>query len=414
MAGGVPPPLPAAPTRQPTSLRHWLALLLSLCLGLFLLDAALSLADDSLSLFLGWHFLSAVRGTVGLLSLLGVVAVYGLMGLTPMIPKRLFLPVALFAPVTLLAAVPVMIYSYGRIHELAWTVSLAQVVLGLVILRWVQGGWKLNWPVVPELWLSARRFSWRNLGGFLAVNVLVLLPAVALYLAGCAALAVDHFSAGFLALGPAGVKVQVRTYVRADGKTIQLVPMSHVGEPEFYQQLTQSFPSNSMILMEGVTDDRNLLTNKISYKRMATTLGLAEQQREFKPSQGEWVSADVDVGDFAATTIEFLNVVMLVHVKGLTLPTVLELMHYAPPPQVELRLLEDLLTKRNRHLLGEIQSRLRETEHIIVPWGAAHIPELAQEIQKSGFKLGETHEYMAIRFRAASPQSQHAGPAPGR
>ena len=43
-------------------------LLLSLCLGLFLADAVVSLADDSLSLWFGIHLLTAVRGMVGLIS----------------------------------------------------------------------------------------------------------------------------------------------------------------------------------------------------------------------------------------------------------------------------------------------------------------------------------------------------------
>ena len=236
---------------------------------------------------------------------------------------------------------------------------------------------------------------------FLLVNVLVLLPAVTVYLFFCARLAVGHFSDGFLALRPSALTVEVRKYVRSDGKTIQLVPMSHIGEPDFYRKLAESFPTNSLILMEGVSDDRNLLTNKISYRRAATSLGLAEQQKEFRPHQGEWVRADVDVEEFAPTTIEFLNLVMLLHSKGVNLETVLPLMQYSPPPHFQEQLLADLLRKRNRHVLKEIDARLSESENLIVPWGAAHMPEIAKEIQKSGFRVEETHEYTAIRFRSA-------------
>jgi hypothetical protein len=54
--------------------------------------------------------------------------------------------------------------------------------------------------------------------------------------------------------------------------------MSHIGESEFYRGLSKSFPSNSISLMEGVSDTKGLLTNRISYKRMAASLGVAEQQ----------------------------------------------------------------------------------------------------------------------------------------
>jgi len=248
-------------------MRQLLALLLSLCLGLFLADAVVSLLDDSLKLFVGVHFLSVTRGMVGFFAMLLALLVYGLMALTPMIPKRLFIPVTLFNPVALLAAIPLLIFFYSRIQQVAWVISLGQVILGLWILHRVQGGFKFRWPPMAENQLETRRFSWLNLSVFLLANVFVLLPVVVVYLFICAAVAVDHFSEGFVALRPGGLTVQVRNYVRNDGKTIQLIPMSHVGESAFYRKLSQSFPTNSMILMEGVTDDRNLLTNNITYKR---------------------------------------------------------------------------------------------------------------------------------------------------
>jgi hypothetical protein len=389
-------------------LRQFLAILLSLCLGLFLADAIVSLLDDSLILCFDVHVLTAIRGFLFFFAMLMAVGLYGLMGLTPMIPKRLFLPLALFSPVAGLLAIPMVIYFYGWIQQIAWGISFCQAILGLSILYWVQGGWKLRWPLMAESRLQERRFSWRNLFVFLAVNVFILLPGVIGYLAYGTVLAVDHFSEGFVTLRQDGLTVQARRYVRDDGKTIQLIPMSHVGETDFYQKLSESFPTNSIILMEGVTDDRNLLTNKISYKRMAATLGVAEQQREFKP-RGELVRADVDIEQFATSTIDFLNAVMLVHAKGLNAQTMLVLTQYSPPPHFEEHLLDDLLSKRNRHLLGEIKIRLSQSEHITVPWGAAHMPEIARGIQKSGFRLAESQDYVAIRFRSAANTNQSAG-----
>ena len=121
---------------------------------------------------------------------------------------------------------------------------------------------------------------------FVLVNVFVLLPAVMVYVFLCAALAVDHFSEGFMALRPNGFSVQVRKYVRNDGKTIELFPMAHVADARFYQKVSQTFPTNSIILMEGVTDQKHLLTNEVNYARMAKALGLAEQQEEFEPTHG--------------------------------------------------------------------------------------------------------------------------------
>ena len=400
LIAGSPPPLPTGPVRKPSSARPVLAILLSLCLAVFLLDALVSLLDDSLIVAFGVHVLSGTRGTAFLFAMLMAILIYALMGLTPMIPKRLFLPLTLFHPMAGLAVILCLIYFYYRIEQVSWLISLAQVLLGLSVLYCVQDGFKLRWPLVPEAWLEDRRFSWLNLSGFLLVNALVLLPLVLVYLALCAHLAVDHFSDGFVALRPGGLIVQVRKYVRNDGKTIQLVPMSHIGEPDFYRKLSQSFPTNSLILMEGVTDDRNLLTNQISYKRAATSLGLVEQQNDFKPRRSNWVRADVDVEQFSTNTIAFLNLVMLLHSQGIKPKTILPLMQYSPTPHFQEQLFDDLLKKRNRRLLDEVQSRLQDSENLIVPWGAAHMPGIARELQKSGFSVAETREYTAIRFGA--------------
>ena len=390
-------------------MRQLIAILLSLGLGLFLADAVISLADDSLILFFNFHVLAGLRGIIFFFTFLMAVLIYGLMGFTPMIPKRLFLPVTLFSPAAFLFVIPFVIYCYSRIQQVAWIVSFGQVICALGILYLVEGGFKFHWRLFPEKRLEPRSFSWWNLLVFLLMNAFVLLPVVIFYLVFCSALGVDHFSDGFMKLRPGGLSVQMRKYVRDDGKTIQLFPMSHIAEPDFYRKVSQSFPTNSIILLEGVTDTKNLLTNKISYKRMATSLGLAEQQKVFQPSQGEQVRADVDVDQFASSTIDLLNFVMLIHSKGLSAENLSKLLQYPASPGFEDQLLEDLLRKRNRHLLEVIHSRLSQTDHIIVPWGVAHMPEIAKEIQKSGFRLEETSEYMNIRFGSDKTKNNHTG-----
>src|SRR5207249_2876109 len=129
----LPPPL--APNQPPSSaVRRLIALLLSLCLGLFLADAIISLVDDSLLLFFRIHLLTAIRAIVSLLSMLMAILIYFLMGITPMIPKRMFLPVTLFNPLAGLLTIPFFIYLYARMQQITWALSLCQVILGLSIL----------------------------------------------------------------------------------------------------------------------------------------------------------------------------------------------------------------------------------------------------------------------------------------
>jgi hypothetical protein len=393
-----PAPLPAKPSRSFWRARHLVAVLLSLGLGLFLADGVISAVDDTFILFFHTHVLAGIRGLVGFFTVLIGLVIYALMAITPMIPKRKFIPLALFSLLASLASLPFWIYCHDRIQLVIWAISLLQVVCALMILATVQSGLKIRLPLVPEERLNPRGFSWLNLGGFLLANAFVLLPLVAVYLFICASLAVNHFSEGFVTLHPSGLNVQVRKYVRNDGKSVLLYPMAHVADQNFYKTISQSFPSNSLVLMEGVSDSEHLLTNHITYKRMAATLGLSEQQKEFRPSEETMERADVDVKEFTTNTIGFLNVVMRIHSKGLNAATLMELMTYAPPPGFEKELFDDLLRKRNRHLLNEMKARLPETENIVVPWGAAHMPEIAREIQKDGFRLEDAREYTVIRF----------------
>ena len=120
--------------------------------------------------------------------------------------------------------------------------------------------------------------------------------------------------------------------------------------------------------------------------------------------------ADVDVEQFATNTIGLLNLVTLIHSKGVNIETVAKLLRFSPPPHYEEQLMDDLLRKRNRRLLEELHARLPQSDHIIVPWGVAHMPGIAEDIQKAGFRLDETRAYTVIRFRSAGNTTKSTRP----
>jgi uncharacterized protein YbaP (TraB family) len=95
---------------------------------------------------------------------------------------------------------------------------------------------------------------------------------------------------------------------------------------------------------------------------------------------------------------------MLIHSKGVNAGSALALLQYPQPPHFEEKLFDDLIRKRNQHLVEEIRARLPQSENIMVPWGALHMPGIAREIQKSGFRLNETHDYMVIRFGSSGKE----------
>ncbi len=380
----------------------FLAYLLSLCLGAFLADGLVSLLDDTTGVILHVHALLPVRMLAGFLAVLLAIVVYGLLAFSRAIPKRCFVPLALFYLVTELAGFPCYFIYNDHLPQISWFMSLAQTVLGLWLLRRVRGRWRLGWPLVPPESLGIRSgFGWRNLAGFSLANLFVLIPAVLLYLFLCTAGLISHFTEGFMTLHPGGFQMQVRKYESDSGKTIQLFPMAHVADAEFYRQVEQSFPTNAVVLMEGVSDEKHLLKQKINYQRMANTLGLTEQHTEFKPGRGKVVLADVDVSQFSTNTLDLLNLVFRFHSGQADLATLEKVMTYSAGPDFQTQLLNDLLWKRNAHLLGQIHKQLAKSDHIVVPWGVAHMPGIAREIQRSGFYPVETNNYMVIRFGGA-------------
>ena len=222
-SGAVPPALPPPSKPGPGPARHLFAIFLSLCLALFLVSGMVSAVDDSLVLLLRFHLLTAISGILFCLSFLLAMLAYVMMGITPLVPKRLFLPVTLFYAAALLLTLPILIYWYHGVLVVDWIMSCCQVFLGLAILHAAQGVPSPRWPLVPVDRLGVRGFSWSNLSVFVLLNVFVLLPAVIVYVFLCAALAVNHFTEGFMALRPngfLGAGAKIRPPRRQDDRVV--------------------------------------------------------------------------------------------------------------------------------------------------------------------------------------------------
>ncbi|MDR3377041.1 MAG: hypothetical protein P4M10_00020 [Verrucomicrobiae bacterium] len=405
---GPPPPIPS-----PVAAGHKFAvLLLSLFLGLFVVTALISLADDTCVVLFSAHPLTGLDGLLTLGVCLLALLVYALMGLTPVIPKRVVLPLLGIMLLSFLTAWPMAIFYYRWLLQYDLAMSCLMAVTGLAVLHRLHGGWRIRWPLVPEKCLGQRAFSWLNLSVFLAVNVLVLPPLAAAYTAGCAGLALNHFTDGFMTLHPAGVVAQARQYVREDGKTVVLFPMSHIAEAEFYRSVAQVVDSNSVVLLEGVTDEHHLMTNHLTYQRAARSLHLAEQHDDFQLKLGKLVRADVDIQEFSSNTIALLNLAALVHSEGLNPHTLSLLLACNPTEEMEWQVLDDVLLKRNQHVLKVLNERLPGTDKVVIPWGAVHMAGLSEAIQKAGFHLVATRDYVSIRFGKKKDGQESGGWVP--
>ncbi len=386
-----PPPLPLQPAVGAVQV------ILSLALVLFLADGLLCLADESLKLVFQASWLTPVRGLVGLAAFFGGLSVYALSGLTPLVPKRYFLPLTLLPFAVALCQFPLLVIYYRKSQEIAWGISLAQILFTLCVIFRLQRHDQFHWPLVPSHKLGKKVFSVWNLCGFIGFTLFLLVPAGIAIAVSSTCWVISHVSEGFVSVRPAGVVMQARTYHReSDGATIRLVPMSHIADGSFYTQLVNSLPEDALILAEGVSDRKNELKSKISYSQMATNLGLAEQHSVFKP-KAKSLPADVDLSELSPPTLTYLREIMTLHSKGITAENLPALLESTPPHLVE-SLLEDILYSRNRHLLQVLETQLASSKNIIIPWGAAHMPGISAGIRKIGFVQVGSEEHIAIPF----------------
>lgn len=370
-----------------------LPILVNAFLLAYLLDAGVSLADDVLRLLSGASFLTPVRNAVA-----GLVALWSLLWLpalwiTPRLPAGALL--ALVGSVLWMSTGGAPLPAVLPLETLGLALSAMQMVIGVLVLLRIRrrmGG--ASWLFQAESF-DGPAFSLRHSALATAAAFFVLIPIGAAY--GFLSLAtwIEAGTRGFMSVDLSGISLDDRSYVRGD-REIRLVAMMHIGEDEAYREIADSFASEATIVLEeGVTDERRLLDSGLSYESAALALGL-DQQASLKTYLSEadgtlppWPvlrHADVDMSDLSPRTVEWLGwVVELLNSEGLVevLRRVGERNTMHPE---ELSVIEyDILGLRNEHVLVEIDRALPDYRRVIVPWGALHMPFLEEEVLDRGF-----------------------------
>ncbi len=388
---------------------------INMFLILFAADGLISVVDELLRLMAGASNLSGLRemfaNTVVLLSL----PVYLALVMDNRLPKRVLLPLLTFLVWSLLATwiFPSLAHNgiYGPVC------SFAQLVLCLLPIEFTRrsGGDGLLLPVSV---FSTKFFNLRHTLKYAAVSIVVV-PVVFMLLTLASANAyADKATSGFIRIAPGGLYMSERIY-KKDLKTIRLTSMIHVGDKKFYDDLTGSISAGkTIILAEGVTDDKQLLKNKFGYSKMAGFLGLSSQEKmrlqgrlvesaeEDSASNGstgaDILRADVDISNFSKETIHFLNTVGK-HINESTslVETFIALNKWAEmelTPEMNKLIMDDILHKRNQALISHLDSALANYETVIVPWGALHMAEIEESVLSRGFLLQDKKYRVSIDF----------------
>ncbi len=392
----------------------------NLFLLLFLADGSLSLLDEAASLLFPVVPFSGFRTLVANAVLLLAMPLYLSLGIDRRLPKALLLPLILFVFWCPLSTWIFPSLSGFRGYGLA--MAAVQIALGTFLLHRFNKNREAPLTLPREMF-DAPFFSLRNTLGFSAVNLFVLpvaLATLALFLADSY---VTALTSGFMRVEKDGLYMIERSY-RRDDRTIRLASMVHVGEKQYYDQVARVVVSGkTVVLAEGVTDEKELLRNKFDYGKVAGFLGLTSQEKmlfagrvidpkELEAPRDKWktgkagtpdiLRADVDLSAFRPETMLFLDAIgRHLRENSTVLEATVELNEWAEQnitPQMYEIIMDDILHRRNKVLLGHMDKALQRYDTVVVPWGALHMKEIEAEVLKRGFVLQEERKRMSVDF----------------
>ena len=358
----------------------------------------------------------AIAGSVSLAVLLLGALLFVAMVITPRLSKRLLL-----APILFLMFSLVWVVIFGENGTLL--LSLAEALLGLAMIVGFDDQKGFSPLGVPDFASARPLFTVKNLlltGSVHGLIGLCLLAGLGLGLCQKARCHVEQSTANFLTIHSGGISLDERIFVKGD-REIRLIGMIHVAKKGFYDGIAKALPASSdgVVLLEGVSDRDHLLKSKFGYERMASLFGIASQkdssftkkaidginQRLSDQAKGikiekiEYQPADVDLAEFKPETVRFMGIVG----KLIGSPTLREALQTYSESLDDLKrnsgtVWGDILDKRNQHLLGQINLALQSHTLVVVPWGAAHMPEIQRQITKLGFVETRQAQREAVRF----------------
>jgi hypothetical protein len=291
--------------------------------------------------------------------------------------------------------------AYFSWHNLEVWGALSQSLAGastVIALRRRTGGAAFLFPREATCFAE---FSWARTTLTLAVKFFIGVPALCAYLLVSTQILVREYSSGFLEITPSGIFTEARIY-ELNGRKIYLLPTIHIASPAFYETLMAGLPEqSSVILPEGVTDQKGLLKAGIDYSGAADSVGLAAQpDLTVQPKSHAVLRCDADVSDFSPVTIGVLNGLGRVlknfqsgETEGML--AAMEALESGDPAA----LWKDILETRNNKVLEGLKQALPRYEHVAVPWGAAHMPGIERGLLALHARRTETRRVEVFQWK---------------
>ena len=335
------------------------------------------------------------------------------------LPKLLFYPLLLWVLWATFDYWPMHDF-IGQAYHLC--IGIAQLLTILFLVRKNQRDNESSYFLVPSQFTGPSFSGW-TLIIFMVINIIIAPVALVVIGYNTAAHLIDSSSAGFVQLKPDGLYMQEKTYQR-DSKTIKLIAMIHLAQSQYYQKVSKTIPKDkTLILMEGVSDNDNLLKNNFNYGNLANFLGLTSQghfdidtrvissdqlsadQSTTPESQTgvDMLPADIDISAFDPQTIEVLDA-LAKYVLNTDSPAsgyfaFNQWIQEHADPDIDKIIMKDLLDKRNAAVLSYIPKALQQYNTLVLPWGALHMKGLEQAIKEDGFTQVQSQRFISIDFR---------------
>ena len=255
-----------------------------------------------------------------------------------------------------------------------------------------------HWLIPAEAFFGSA-FSMSRMIGATLVKLFVVFPVLLIYLGACLVWSLGRMSHGFITIREDGLYTEKRVY-DYQGRKIHLLPTVHIAAPEFYGNLIKDLPkTGTVILPEGVTDRNKLIRDGLDYSGPAESVGLATQPSLVDLSNLAFRACDVDVSEFSQSTLRDLESISKCLKKWTDGDQVgcLQQLSLIDRPNLD-SLKTDLLDNRNAKVNDALKEALKEFNHIGIPWGAAHMPGIEENVLKMGAKRLSSDRVLVFRW----------------
>jgi hypothetical protein len=369
---------------------------------IFALDAVFALIDAA-TVGSALAEASSWRWPTMAVTLEAALPLYMLLGFAPQLPKRALLLPLLFLMWAWFGALPLEL----SLNAKASAVAIAAVQLTVAAVSFVSIRRR---NIDQTWWVTAAttgrpKLSFAYTAKYFVAGLVLFPPLISVLTLAYAGSVIVQSAGGFISFAGDGVYAEEREYAR-DGKTIYLIGMVHVADRTFYEDVFAGFPThNAVVLAEGVSDASGRFQGDLSGRdKLASSGGLTSQTQVPMPTQAIVEVADVDASELSENSVEFVNALMAALGSGDLREAAGAMRPYFDPARVDdaVAAIDELIELRNARLLEKLTVALGQYDHIIVPWGAAHMPGIERGVLDRGFELVERRPRRVVAFGDAT------------